>query len=80
MEHVIKILLFAGLQEEIGSDTLLMERAECTVLDVKNYIQEVYPYVDLQQVFTAVNEEFSNDYEMVKSGDTVAFLPPVSGG
>lgn len=77
---MIKILLFAGLQEEIGSDTLLMDKAECTVKEIKNYVQSIYPYVDLKQVISAVNEEFSNEESIVKSGDVIAFLPPVSGG
>lgn len=77
---MIKILLFAGLQEEIGSDSLLMDSTEATVQEVKIYVQSVYPFVDLQQVITAVNEEFSNEDDIVMSGDTIAFLPPVSGG
>lgn len=77
---LIKILLFAGLQEEIGSDSLIMDCKECTVLEVKNYVLSNFPLVDLQQVITAVNEEFSNEDDKVISGDVVAFLPPVSGG
>lgn len=77
---LIKILLFAGLQEEIGSDSLIMDCKECTVLEVKNYVLSNFPLVDLQQVITAVNEDFSNEDDKVISGDVVAFLPPVSGG
>ena len=77
---MIKILLFAGLQEDIGKDTLLMDSAESTVKEIKNYVQSLYPIVDLQQVISAVNEEFSNEETIVKNGDIVAFLPPVSGG
>lgn len=77
---LIKILLFAGLQEEIGTDSLNMDCKECTVLEVKNYVLSNFPLVDLQQVITAVNEEFSNEDDKVISGDVVAFLPPVSGG
>ncbi|MFC7687194.1 molybdopterin converting factor subunit 1 [Ureibacillus sp. GCM10028918] len=77
---MIKILLFANIQEEIGSDSLLMDCTECTVQEVKNYVRSIYPNVDLQQVITAVNEEFSNEEDKVESGDVVAFLPPVSGG
>jgi sulfur-carrier protein len=29
---------------------------------------------------TAINEEFSANDEMIKEGDTIAFIPPVSGG
>jgi len=34
----------------------------------------------LDQVLTAINEEFAIDEDIVKDGDTVAFIPPVSGG
>ena len=77
---MIKILFFAGLQEEISSDSLMMESAEATVQEVKRYVQSIYPNVDLQQILTSVNEEFSNGDDIVKSGDIIAFLPPVSGG
>lgn len=77
---MIKILLFAHLQEEIGKDELLMDTDECTVQQVKNYIHTNYPTVNLHQVMTAVNEEFSFDEDVVKDGDVIAFLPPVSGG
>nr|WP_258516347.1 MoaD/ThiS family protein [Ureibacillus sinduriensis] len=80
MNHLIKILLFAGLQEEIGADSLMMDCTECTVLEVKKYVLTKFPLVDLQQVITAVNEEFSQEEDKVISGDVVAFLPPVSGG
>lgn len=77
---MIKILLFAHLQEEIGKDTLLMDTEACTVQQVKNFIHAHFPTVNLNQVMTAVNEEFSFDEDAVKDGDVIAFLPPVSGG
>lgn len=77
---MIKILLFAHLQEEIGKDALMMDTDSCTVQQVKQYIHTHYPTVNLHQVMTAVNEEFFFDEDVVKDGDVIAFLPPVSGG
>ncbi|MBO2537681.1 molybdopterin converting factor subunit 1 [Rummeliibacillus suwonensis] len=77
---MIKILLFAYLQEEIGKDSLSMETDGCSVQQVKNYIHTHYPTTNLDQVMAAVNEEFSFDEDVVKDGDVIAFLPPVSGG
>lgn len=77
---MIKILLFAHLQEEIGAHTLFYEKESCTVQQIKAYIKQQYPTVNLEQVMTAVNEEFSFDDDVVKTGDTIALLPPVSGG
>lgn len=77
---MIKILLFAQLQEDIGQSTLLLDANVWTVKQVKEHLQRQYPQVMLQVVMTAVNEEYAFDDDVVKEGDTIAFLPPVSGG
>ena len=77
---MIKVLFFAHLQEEVGTDSLEMDNHLLTVKEVKNYVESLHPIVNLQQVMTAVNEEFALDDEIVKDGDVIAFLPPVSGG
>ena len=77
---MIKILLFAQLQEDIGQSTLVLEANDLTVKQVKEHLQQQYPQVTLQAVMTAVNEEYAFDADIVKEGDTIAFLPPVSGG
>lgn len=77
---MIKILLFAQLQEDIGQSTLLLEANDWTVKQVKEHLREQYPQMSLHAVMTAVNEEYAFDDDVVKEGDTIAFLPPVSGG
>ena len=77
---MIKILLFAQLQEDIGQDSLVLDVNGWTVKQVKDYLLEQYPQVTLQAVMTAINEEYAFDDDSVKDGDTIAFLPPVSGG
>jgi len=77
---MIKILLFAQLQEAIGQSTLVLEANDWTVKQVKEHLQQQYPQVMLQAVMTAVNEEYAFDADIMKEGDTIAFLPPVSGG
>lgn len=77
---MIKILLFAQLQEDIGQSTLVLEANDLTVKQVKEHLQQQYPQVTLQAVMIAVNEEYAFDADIVKEGDTIAFLPPVSGG
>ena len=77
---MIKILLFAQLQEAIGQSTLVLEANDWTVKQVKEHLQQQYPLVMLQAVMTAENEEYAFDADIVKEGDTIAFLPPVSGG
>ena len=77
---MIKILLFAQLQEDIGQNTLLLDANGWTVKQVKDYLVEKYSQATLQAVMTAINEEYAFDHDIVKDGDTIAFLPPVSGG
>jgi len=77
---MIKVLLFAQLQEEIGQSTLFLEANDWTVKQVKEHLQQAYPQATLQASMTAVNEEYAFDDDIVKEGDTIAFLPPVSGG
>lgn len=77
---MINILLFAHLQEMVGESKLTVELSDVTVAHLKDWMEEQYPQLSLQQIMTAVNEEFATDTTIVKSGDTIAFIPPISGG
>lgn len=77
---MINILLFSYLQETIGVPTLQADLANHTVHQVKEWMETQYPDISLQHVMTAVNEEFALDTTVVKEGDTIAFIPPISGG
>ncbi|MDM5154454.1 molybdopterin converting factor subunit 1 [Bacillus sp. DX1.1] len=78
---MITILLFANLREEVGSDQLvIIEKQEINVHQLKEWFKDSYRLQSLDQVMTAINEEFAVDEDIVKDGDTVAFIPPVSGG
>lgn len=77
---MITILLFAQLQEDIGQNRLELELEQTTVTDLKVRLQEKFNLTQLTSVMTAINEEYALNDDMVKAGDTVAFIPPVSGG
>lgn len=78
---MITILLFAQLQEDIGLDRLELElEQQITISTLKKNLQTEYHAAKLDHVMTAINEEYALDDDMVKPGDTVAFIPPVSGG
>lgn len=77
---MIKILLFANLQESVGKDQLELEIEQTTVEELKIELQKTFHLPELDQVMTAVNEEYAKNDDFVKSGDIVAFIPPVSGG
>lgn len=77
---MINILLFAHLQESIGESKLSVDLSDYTVGQIKEWMETQYPQVSLQHVMTAVNEEFAIETTVVKEGDTIAFIPPISGG
>lgn len=75
----IKVLYFASLKERFGrSEEQLSVENLSTVGDVW---QRVSSEQDVpQQVLFAVNQEYAQRDTLVKSGDEVAFFPPVTGG
>ncbi|QWU44518.1 molybdopterin converting factor subunit 1 [Bacillus sp. NP247] len=78
---MITILLFANLREEVGSERLvIIEKREINVQQLKKCLEDNYHLQSLDTVMVAINEEFVTDEDIVKAGDTVAFIPPVSGG
>lgn len=77
---MINILLFSYLQEAIGESKLNVELSDHTVGQIKEWMEAQYPQISLQHVMSAVNEEFATDLTVVKEGDTLAFIPPISGG
>ncbi|WP_107838699.1 molybdopterin converting factor subunit 1 [Metasolibacillus meyeri] len=76
----MEILLFAHLQETIGQSQLTIDMPQCTVGELKQWMASNYPNISLQQVMVAVNEEFAIDTTVIQPQDTVAFIPPISGG
>lgn len=77
---MIHILLFAGLQEKLGKSSLVYECDTITIKALKEQLKTAYELFEMDHVMTAVNEEYAMEDDIVKSGDTVAFIPPVSGG
>ncbi|RAK17015.1 molybdopterin synthase sulfur carrier subunit [Anoxybacillus vitaminiphilus] len=76
---MITILFFAHLQEAIGKERIQLNCAPLAVKQLKNHLESEYN-IDLQHVMVAVNEEYASESELIHPGDTVAFIPPVSGG
>lgn len=78
---MIKVLLFAHLREKAGAEELVIEEInEIKVHELKSLLTQDYDLPSLNHVMTAINEEFVTDEEIVNTGETVAFIPPVSGG
>ncbi|AYV68662.1 molybdopterin converting factor subunit 1 [Niallia circulans] len=76
----MKILVFAYLQEQLGTSELELDWEAQTVQTFKEAFQQSYGIDSLDQVMIAVNEEFARGQSMIQKDDVVALIPPVSGG
>jgi molybdopterin synthase sulfur carrier subunit len=82
---MIKIVFFASLREQLNCAELSLPANDIkTVDDIKQLLS--YKNEQWQQTFTntsllsAVNHDMVDGSHVVKSGDEVAFFPPVTGG
>lgn len=51
------------------------------VLDLYESLREKYRFpLDIESVHAVVNEEYADWNRVLRSGDTVVFMPPISGG
>lgn len=76
---MITILLFAHLQEVVGEEKMTWTELPITAGELKQRFSDKYN-LPLKSVMVAVNEEYADEHLLLKDGDTVAFIPPVSGG
>ena len=79
----IKVLYFSSIKDRLKKNTEFFEIEEnSTVSDLINEIQKKYPDLsgNIKNIMVAVNEEYADMRTELKNGDTVALIPPVSGG
>lgn len=77
---MIDILFFAELQESVGKERITVDADNITIKELKAIHLRSYQLENIDQAMTAINEEYADETSVVKSGDIVAFIPPVSGG
>lgn len=75
-----KILFFAHLRDIAGNESVEVQAAGKTVAGLKEEMMTRFGFQKLDTVMTAINEEFASDDDIIQEGDTIAFIPPVSGG
>src|SRR5664279_2179794 len=80
----VSVLLFATLKDIAGEArrTLALPDDAATVADVRRALAAQIPGLQahLDSAIAAVNEEYAFPADPVRSGDKIAFFPPVSGG
>jgi molybdopterin synthase sulfur carrier subunit len=77
---MIRVLLFANLQEEAGTSELQIEKENITVAELKEIVAKEYNVPVSAPIMVAINEEYANEDDTIHTGDVVALIPPVSGG
>jgi molybdopterin converting factor subunit 1 len=89
---MIKILFFAGIAEKVGQSEVKVDLSSqvqlnadqdgYTVNKLRHWLITMYPEIepDLKKAMVAVNEEFAEENTRITETDSVAFIPPVSGG
>ncbi|MEZ5103733.1 MAG: MoaD/ThiS family protein [Draconibacterium sp.] len=78
----IKIISFAGLRKYFGGETTINVEPGCNYSKVIEEMQLLNPEATeiLSSCRIAVNEEFVQLSESMKSEDTLFLIPPSSGG
>lgn len=79
----IQIRLFAGQREIVGSTALPMPLPEgATVQTAWEQLTASYPRLAgyTGRMLYALNQEYATLASVLRDGDELAFIPPVSGG
>jgi molybdopterin synthase sulfur carrier subunit len=82
---MINILFFAHLKETLGCEKLQLEAQELTDIASLRAMLATKGDAWASQLggngaLVAVNQAMANEQTVLKSGDEVAFFPPVTGG
>lgn len=77
----VKVLFFGITRDIIGKNMLDLEFSEgISIQEFKQRLANEYPSLNDYQYAVAVNEAYANDAFNLQHNDTVALIPPVSGG
>jgi sulfur-carrier protein len=79
---MITILYFARLKEIAGKQQEKLALQSITVQELLTWAGSAYEGFPAESgsVLVAINEEYAQPGDEILAGDTVAFIPPVSGG
>lgn len=77
----LTVLYFAVLREQSGTDSETLASTAANPAELYTELQTRYAFtLASEQVRPAVNHAFCGWEHALNEGDTIAFIPPVSGG
>ena len=79
---IVKTLFFGITSDLVNLSEETIDVTEgCSVANFKDILLEKYPQLkNIHSYAIAVNESYAEDNLLLKEGDVVAIIPPVSGG
>jgi molybdopterin synthase sulfur carrier subunit len=81
---MINILFFAQLREVLSCSNLQIDSVPRTVGELRLLLSEKSElwaeWLSSDKALSAVNQTMVDDSKELKSGDDIAFFPPVTGG
>jgi len=77
----MQLLFFGSIQEALKMTDVQLNFHAGTLGELKSYLEKEYSFLQEQPYTFAVNEELVRDLNHpLNPGDTIALLPPFSGG
>ena len=78
----IKTLFFGITRDIVNNGSIEFELSKGMTIDkFQNFLLEKYSDLnDIENYAFAVNEEYVTNEYLIKEGDVIAIIPPVSGG
>lgn len=77
----VTLRCFAAVRETLGTDSMTVEVPEgTTVHGLRETLGKQHPALLRVPVAYAVNQDYARAQSVLKDGDEVAFIPPISGG
>ncbi len=82
---MIRVLFLAQLREQLGTAELrINDDSVVSISTLKQYLVTNHPhwepFIANSKLLVAVNHAYAKADAAIKSGDEIAFFPPVTGG
>lgn len=82
---MIRVLFLAQLREQLGAAELQVVAEDVvSIATLKQYLVAAHPhweqFLSNSKLLVAVNHQYAKADVTIKTGDEVAFFPPVTGG